>query len=67
MKAIILTTCAALAVTCAASCQRSMPPVPQNNRAVVAPRGSTNIQKPWNSTTQHEGDAVLGPLSNMRR
>lgn len=66
MKAIILMT-SALAIACTTACQRSMPPVPPSNRTVVAPKGSTNIQKPWNSTTQHEGDAVLGPLSNMRR
>ncbi len=49
------------------SCQRAMPPVPSSGRVVVQPKGSTDIEKPWNSTTRHEGDAVLGPLSNARR
>lgn len=48
-------------------CQRPLPPVPQSHRPVVAPRGSTDVVKPWNGTTRQEGDAILGPLSNMRR
>lgn len=49
------------------SCQRAVPPVPDNGRVVVQPKGSTDIVKPWNGTTRQEGDAVLGPLSNARR
>lgn len=49
------------------SCQRSVPPVPQSNRRVVEPKGSTDITKPWNHLNKVEGDAVLGPLSEMRR
>lgn len=59
------------AVLCAVpllgSCQRSVPPVPQSNRQVVPPRGSTDVTKPWNHLNKLEGDAVLGPLSEMRR
>lgn len=49
------------------ACQRALPPVPNNGRTVVPPKGSTDIVKPWNGTTRHEGDAILGPLSNARR
>lgn len=57
----------AVGVLAATSCQRSMPPVPPSNRTVVGPSGSTDVSKPWNRITQREGDAVLGPLSNVRR
>lgn len=49
------------------SCDHSLPPVPPSRRAVVQPSGSSENAKPWNQTTQKEGEAVLGPLSNMRR
>ena len=49
------------------SCRRTMPAVPDSGRTVVGPRGSSEVEKPWNGTTRQEGDAVLGPLSNMRR
>lgn len=49
------------------ACQRALPPVPSSNRTVVAPKGSTDVTKPWNGTTRQEGDAILGPLSNARR
>lgn len=56
-----------LLATLCTSCQRTMPPVPDSGRVVVQPKGSTDIEKPWNATTRQEGDAVLGPLSNARR
>lgn len=49
------------------SCQPAMPMVPDSGRKVVPPQGSTGTEKPWNAPTKTEGDAVLGPLSNMRR
>lgn len=61
-----LITALILASLCTA-CQRALPPVPDNGRVVVQPKGSTDIVKPWNGTTRQEGDAVLGPLSNARR
>lgn len=51
----------------AVGCQRSVPPVPPSHRTVVPPKGSTHITKPWNHTTEREGDAILGPLSKERR
>lgn len=57
----------ALVLPLLCQCQRSLPPVPQSNRPVVAPRGSSDVVKPWNETTRQEGDSILGPLSNMRR
>lgn len=57
----------ALVLPLLCQCQRPLPPVPQSHRPVVAPRGSTDVVKPWNGTTRQEGDAILGPLSNMRR
>ena len=65
MKYTLIATLA-LATLCT-SCQRALPPVPDNGRVVVQPKGSTDIVKPWNGTTRQEGDAVLGPLSNARR
>lgn len=59
--------CALLLCVAAPACQRSVPPVPQSNRQVVQPRGSSDVLKPWNGTTRQEGDAILGPLSNTRR
>ena len=41
--------------------------VPDSGRQVVGPQGSTDVEKPWNATPRAEGDAILGPLSNMRR
>lgn len=41
--------------------------VPDSGREVVGPRGTSDTEKPWNAPTKSEGDAVLGPLSNMRR
>lgn len=49
------------------SCQTRLPMVPDSGRTVVGPQGSSDIEKPWNATPRAEGDAVLGPLSNMRR
>lgn len=49
------------------SCENSVPPVPPSGRKVVEPRGSSDVTKPWNHTTEREGEAILGPLSNMRR
>lgn len=49
------------------SCHSAMPAVPDSGRTVVGPEGSSRSVKPWNQTTKQEGDAVLGPLSNMRR
>ena len=54
------------ALTCV-SCQTRLPMVPDSGRTVVGPQGSSDIEKPWNATPRAEGDAVLGPLSNMRR
>lgn len=49
------------------SCQPTVPAVPDNGRVVVAPKGSSEGEKPWNNITKQEGDARLGPLSGMRR
>jgi len=67
MKRIRIAAVYALSLACLAACQSSMPAVPDSGRTVVGPKGSTNIKKPWNKTTPHEGNAILGPLSNMRR
>lgn len=63
-KFILLSGIVALLV---ASCQPSVPMVPDSGREIVRPQGSTISEKPWNAPTKTEGDAVLGPLSNMRR
>lgn len=49
------------------ACESAVAPVPPSNRKVVEPRGSSDVTKPWNQTTRQEGDAILGPLSGMRR
>lgn len=49
------------------SCQNSLAMVPPNSRPVVGPEGSTGNVKSWSRVTEQEGNAVLGPLSNMRR
>jgi len=49
------------------SCQPSVPMVPPTNRMIVGPEGSTPTVKSWSGVTEQEGNAVLGPLSNMRR
>lgn len=41
--------------------------VPPSTREVVPPQGSTATPKSWSRVTEQEGNAVLGPLSNMRR
>lgn len=56
-----------VSVAAVTSCQRSLPPVPPSNRTVVGPKGSTDISKSWNTPTESEGNAILGPLSNTRR
>jgi hypothetical protein len=63
-KILLLAPLAAVGMT---SCQRPMPAVPPSNREVVGPRGSSEAVKPWNNTTRKEGEAVLGPLSDMNR
>lgn len=60
-------TLSAIIVSALASCQPALPPVPDSGRTVVRPQGSSLTEKPWNAPTKTEGDAVLGPLSNMRR
>lgn len=47
------------------ACTPSVPPVPENGRVVVGPKGSSEREKPWNNITQKEADAKLGPLSGM--
>lgn len=49
------------------ACQTSMPEVPSSGRKVVGPRGSSESLKPWSVPTKQEGDATLGPLSDMNR
>ncbi|MBR5895060.1 MAG: hypothetical protein IKZ13_05925 [Akkermansia sp.] len=66
MKFIIIAMIA-VSGACLCSCQRSVPMVPQTNRVVVPPSGSTDSPKSWSRVTEQEGNAVLGPLSNMRR
>lgn len=44
-----------------------MDEVPPNTRKVVGPSGTSENVKPWNETTKQEGDATLGPLSDMNR
>ncbi len=47
------------------ACTPPVPPVPDNGRVVVGPKGSSEREKPWNNITQKEADAKLGPLSGM--
>lgn len=49
------------------ACQRSVAMVPPNTRPVIGPEGSSGSVKSWSRVTEQEGNAVLGPLSNMRR
>lgn len=49
------------------SCELPMDEVPPNTRKVVGPSGTSENVKPWNETTKQEGDATLGPLSDMNR
>lgn len=49
------------------SCELPMAEVPPNTRKVVGPSGTSENVKPWNETTKQEGDATLGPLSDMNR
>ncbi|MBQ4593986.1 MAG: hypothetical protein IKC90_06875 [Akkermansia sp.] len=65
-KSVVFTAIVAVAALVAA-CQPALPMVPDSGREVVRPQGSTSVEKPWNAPTKTEGDAVLGPLSNMRR
>ncbi|MDO5472497.1 MAG: hypothetical protein Q4F35_04085 [Akkermansia sp.] len=66
MKYIVISA-TVLAAACMSSCQRSVPMVPPSTREVVPPQGSTVTPKSWSRVTEQEGNAVLGPLSNMRR
>lgn len=65
MKYVFLMMLPMLMVT--VGCNSKMPPVPPSNRTVVEPGGSSRSVKPWNETTKQEGDAVLGPLSDVNR
>ncbi|MCC8020999.1 MAG: hypothetical protein LIO63_03300 [Akkermansia sp.] len=47
------------------SCTASVDPVPDNGRVVVAPKGSSEREKPWNGITKEEANAKLGPISGM--
>ncbi|MBR5213069.1 MAG: hypothetical protein IKV92_02305 [Akkermansia sp.] len=67
MNKITVLTGAVVFAALAASCQRSLPLVPDSGREVVRPQGTTSVEKSWNAPTRSEGDAVLGPLSNVRR
>ena len=49
------------------SCTRSVPMVPPTTRTVVGPEGRTRGVTSWSGVTEQEGNAALGPLSNMRR
>lgn len=49
------------------ACRTSMPEVPPSSRKVVGPSGSSENLKPWSVPTKQEGDATLGPLSDMNR
>lgn len=49
------------------ACELPMAEVPPNTRKVVGPSGTSANVKPWNETTKQEGDATLGPLSDMNR
>lgn len=66
-RLLSLLSLVALSAAVLPSCQRSVPSVPASNRTVVAPKGSTDVSKSWSILTKTEGDAVLGPLSNVRR
>lgn len=65
MKYILTITLPVLLL--ATGCNHKMPTVPPSNRTVVEPGGSSRSVKPWNETTKQEGDAVLGPLSDVNR
>ena len=62
-----LLTMLPLVVLSFASCELPMDEVPPNTRKVVGPSGTSENVKPWNETTKQEGDATLGPLSDMNR
>ena len=49
------------------SCELPMDDVPPNTHPVVGPEGTTRAVKPWSQPTKQEGDATLGPLSDMNR
>lgn len=66
MKATII-LCALASTLVASSCRPTVDAVPDNGRVVVAPKGTSESEKPWNNITKAEGDARLGPLSGMRR
>lgn len=66
MKTCII-LCALATGALVSSCQPTVDAVPDNGRVVVAPKGTSDSQKPWNNITKAEGDARLGPLSGMRR
>lgn len=66
MKTFYMTGILAL-VGVMSSCTGTVSMVPDNGRQVVRPKGSSDVEKSWNQTTRAEGDAALGPLSNMRR
>ncbi len=55
-----------LAALLLTACHSSLPPVPQTNRKVVEPSGSTGTVKSWNQVTKQENDAVL-PFGQERR
>ncbi len=67
MKTALTAIFAATGIILCASCQSSPPTVPDSGRVVVEPRGSESNTKSWNTIQKSEGDAQLGPLSNMRR
>ena len=67
MKNAFTAILAATGILLCASCQSSPPTVPDSGRVVVEPRGSENNTKSWNTIQKGEGDALLGPLSNVRR
>lgn len=66
MKTSII-LCALACTFAASSCHPTVDAVPDNGRVVVAPKGTSEREKPWNNITKAEGDARLGPLSGMRR
>ncbi|MBT9450431.1 hypothetical protein [Akkermansia glycaniphila] len=67
MKTTFAALIAATGILLCASCQSTPRTVPDNGRVVVEPRGTEGNTKPWNTIQKAEGDAQLGPLSNMRR
>ena len=67
MKTTFALSLALVLVLSMSSCQRKLELVPdEGRRAPVAPQKEGRV-KAWNGIIKQEGDAVRGPMSDMRR